>query len=536
MTVIDDRFDTDQLGGSNSTDRELIDAVRQGDASAYATLYELYEDSIRRVARRLARDRFEADDVVSEVFANTLRAIQRGGGPRDDFAVYALRSVRNTVAKMRTRTDSARALPTEHAHLDRPADDESIRFAGDVEQAFAELPERFQSVLWSTCIEGRSPTEVADDDLDAGAVASLSNRARRALGRSYLRVHTQRPSRHPECTRVRTYLPGYVQHSAAPTTVRRIESHLRSCTDCQSVRDDMTELNGKLRSAGWWSLIAAAGRQLVASFGGLNAPVIATAAAPIAALIVAGAVVNDHQSDQARETAEAAAAFAAADPIGLPVPVTTVVDISTVAPSTSTAPRPTVAATVIVDDTVEADDLTETSTTVTTTPTASVTTTPSGPDEADVVVTLPGDGAIGGITTLPGTTLDGVVTDVVDVVDTLLNDPANVGGAVATVVDQTTDVVGNVVDDLTDTVDQVTGSLGLDTAPITDVVDDLVDGALIVVDDLTGTVGGVASNLVGTILPGASPTTTTVPAAPTSTTVPGLLPGLIGGLGGLLGG
>ena len=123
-------------GGStragDTSDRELLDAVRAGDSSAYAVLYELHADSVQRLARRLCRDAHEADDVVSEVFANTLRAIQRGGGPRDEFGLYALRSVRNTVIKLRTRSDSAHAQPVELAELDRAAPDEPYHLAGDV--------------------------------------------------------------------------------------------------------------------------------------------------------------------------------------------------------------------------------------------------------------------------------------------------------------------------------------------------------------------------------------------------------------------
>jgi len=273
------------------TDGELLAAVRAGDSQAYATLYELHNESVRRLARRLCRDAHEADDVVSEVFANTLRAIQRGGGPRDEFALYALRSVRNTVTKLRTRTDTARATPTELPALDRESTDDSYHLTGDVERAFAELPERFQEVLWTTAVEGRTPTELSGERLDPSAVASLSQRARRALGRSYLRVCTQRPCRDPECGRVRNHLPGYVQHSAAPATVRRIEAHLAHCRECAEVGAEMRNLNGKLRTTPWMALLAAAVRRLVLSVSTAGAQ-LATAAAPMVAIAVAGVVVG----------------------------------------------------------------------------------------------------------------------------------------------------------------------------------------------------------------------------------------------------
>lgn len=300
------------------TDARLLASVREGDSSAYAMLYELHADAVRRLARRLCRDPHEADDVVSEVFANTLRAIRNGGGPRDEFALYALRSVRNTVTKLRTRTDTAHATPSETDVLDRPDVLDPYHLAGDVELAFAELPERFRRVLWTTAVEGHTPTELAGEDgtpLDAGAVASLSQRARKALGRSYLRVRTNRPARHPDCNRVRGYLPGYVQHTTGAGTAERIEAHLALCTDCAQIRDEMHELNGKLRTIPWLALLAAAARRAVMGVAGAGMPAVATAAAaPIVVLAVTGTVIVRHHDEPATRAA-VTAEFAAADPV-----------------------------------------------------------------------------------------------------------------------------------------------------------------------------------------------------------------------------
>ena len=65
-------------------DRTLIDAVRAGNLHAYGTLYERHVGAVRGLARRLCGNRADADDVVADVFTNTLRAIKSGRGPRDD--------------------------------------------------------------------------------------------------------------------------------------------------------------------------------------------------------------------------------------------------------------------------------------------------------------------------------------------------------------------------------------------------------------------------------------------------------------------
>lgn len=167
-------------------DAELIAQVRDGDLGSYGALYERYIASLRRLARTLARDLHEADDVVSEVFVNTLRAIVSGQGPVDEFGAYVHRSVRNTVAKLRTRTDTAHTVPTPDEQLDVVAAVDSPYLGGDINRAYRELPERYRTVLWHTSVEGRTPQELAEMyDMTPGAVATLSLRARRALFREY---------------------------------------------------------------------------------------------------------------------------------------------------------------------------------------------------------------------------------------------------------------------------------------------------------------------------------------------------------------
>src|SRR5690349_1804984 len=101
-------------------DRALIDAVRSGNLHAFGTLYERHVGAVRGLARRLCGNQVDADDVVADVFTNTLRALKSGRGPRDDLRPYVLTSARHTVIKLRTRRDSGRTIPTESEQLDLP--------------------------------------------------------------------------------------------------------------------------------------------------------------------------------------------------------------------------------------------------------------------------------------------------------------------------------------------------------------------------------------------------------------------------------
>lgn len=495
------------------TDAELLASVREGDSRAYAVLYELHADAVRRLARRLCRDSHEADDVVSEVFANTLRAIQHGGGPRDEFALYALRSVRNTVTKLRTRTDTARATPSELDALDRPDASDPFHLAGDVERAFAELPERFRRVLWTTAVEGHTPTELADDDgalLDASAVASLSQRARKALGRSYLRVRTNRPARYPECNRVRGYLPGYVQHTSGAGTAQRIEAHLTLCTDCAQIRDEMHELNGKLRTVPWLALLAAAVRRVVIGAATASAPAVATAAAaPIVVLAVTGTVIVRHHDDESAARAAVAAEYVAADPLpeaGLPRATTPKADPERAGPGAlppdGGVPVPA-GIDVLAGPSVDTEVV-------------AVHTVP--PDGPDIGPRPPAGGLIDpGLVDPPGgpAGLPGVPTPDDLGVGTGGGGPITDG--VTTIVPPAGAGVGGLLDDVNGTVDDLGDVAGALPNGLPDVLTEtgpLVNGVGDTLDHVTGTVGEVVDGAVQTV----DATVTTVVATVDATT------------------
>jgi len=273
-------------------DRTLIDAVRAGNVHAYGTLYERHVGAVRGLARRLCGNRADADDVVADVFTNTLRAIKSGRGPRDDLRPYVLTSTRHTVIKLRTRHDSGRAIPTAHEQLDRPVTDDMQRADGvdTIGAAFGQLPDRFRNVLWLSCVEDLAPAEVGrHTDLSAGAVSSLTLRARRALARSYLISRITQPIVSADCVTIRDVMPSIVRDEAAAGTIVRVDRHLASCCECREAFDEMQSLAGSLRTFPWFAAVLAWLRSIAVrvapeAFGGLGgaaglAPVVVTAVA-----------------------------------------------------------------------------------------------------------------------------------------------------------------------------------------------------------------------------------------------------------------
>lgn len=317
-------------------DRALIDAVRAGNLHAFGTLYERHVGVVRGLARRLCGNPTDADDVVADVFTNTLRAIKRGRGPQDDMRSYVLTSTRHTVIKLRTRRDSGRAVPTIDEQLDKPVTDELLGeqdTAETIGAAFVQLPDRFRNVLWLSCVEGMPSAEVGERTaLSSGAASSLTLRARRALARAYLVSCISQPVMSADCLTIRDLLPSIIRDEAAAATISRVDGHLVACHECCDAFEEMQSLAGSMRTFPWLAaavawLRSAAVRLAPEAIGGLGG---AGAAAPVLvaamAMIVAGntaasashASVSPRTETSMSSTQVAVPVSAAVDPVVLP--------------------------------------------------------------------------------------------------------------------------------------------------------------------------------------------------------------------------
>ena len=180
----------------NPSDGELLEQVRGGSTQAYGELYERHVAAAYNMARQVAKSAAEADDLVSEAFAKVLDALREGRGPTSAFRAYLLTSLRHA-AYDRTRRERKVQLADDVAEVSGA--DVSVPFNDTAvaglertlaAQAFARLPERWQTVLWHIEIEGQSPAEIAPLlGLTPNGVSALAYRAREGLRQAYLQVH-----------------------------------------------------------------------------------------------------------------------------------------------------------------------------------------------------------------------------------------------------------------------------------------------------------------------------------------------------------
>ncbi|MEU3949583.1 sigma-70 family RNA polymerase sigma factor [Streptomyces sp. NPDC029526] len=287
--------------GDVHTDAQLTALLRDGgDADAAAELYRRHAGAVLAYARTCSRDPHTAEDLASEAFTRTVRAVREGKGPAEAWRPYLLAVVRHTAAEWADRArrvdlapefdewleTTARPPGTDPAAGGPSGEDVVVRAVdgGLVAAAFRSLPERWRAVLWHSVVEEEPATRVGSLlGLTPSGVTSLTARAREGLREAYLAAYAEQGAADEECRRCSGRLAAAVRRSRPRRDVA-LDRHLERCGRCRRAVRDLTDLNQRLRT-----VLPAA----VLLFGGpayLQArAAAATAAAPAAGGGIAGA-------------------------------------------------------------------------------------------------------------------------------------------------------------------------------------------------------------------------------------------------------
>lgn len=232
------------------SDAELITAVRTGNADAYGVLFERHVHAARKLARQLTRSSAEVDDLVSEAFTKLFDTIKSGGGPDTAFRAYLLTALRNTMYD-RVRRDKRLELSDDMERHDPgvPFVDTAIEGleASMVAQAFHQLPERWQMVLWHVVVEEESPSDVAPLlGLKPNGVSALAYRAREGLRQAYLQVHLRQTAA-VACRSTVERLGAYARQGLSKRDRAQVEEHIDGCANCRGLAAYVTDLNHGIR-------------------------------------------------------------------------------------------------------------------------------------------------------------------------------------------------------------------------------------------------------------------------------------------------
>lgn len=167
---------------------DLVARVRNGDAEALGTLYDLHHGVVRAFARRILRDEAAAEDLVHDVFVALPRALQGFEG-RSSLRTFLI-SVAVNHARHQGRGTARRLRALERYHESSVRDpavgpdeaSERQRLAGILSRALETLPMEQRIVVVLCTVEERTSIEVAEIlGVPEGTVRTRLFHARRKL-------------------------------------------------------------------------------------------------------------------------------------------------------------------------------------------------------------------------------------------------------------------------------------------------------------------------------------------------------------------
>ncbi|MEU3643924.1 sigma-70 family RNA polymerase sigma factor [Lentzea sp. NPDC034063] len=298
--------------GRPPSDADLIDAVRDGQVEEYGKLYERHVRSANILAMQLSSSSSDADDLVAEAFAKVLAALRGGGGPGAAFRPYLLTAVRHA-AYDRTRKEKRVELAGDIEEVPGATKATSVPFRDkaieDLDQAmaataFATLPERWQTVLWHTAIEGQSPGEIAPLlGLTANGVSAMAFRAREGLRKAFLQAHVnQEPAE--KCRSTVTKLGAWTRGGLKGRDAVHLDEHMDTCAECRKLARELSDVNGALRglvapivlgtgTTGYLAAAATATKGAVVTLSASTWLGVAASAAAVVVVTASGVVSSD---------------------------------------------------------------------------------------------------------------------------------------------------------------------------------------------------------------------------------------------------
>lgn len=254
-------------------DDVLLERARGGDRTAFGELWTRYHRLAISVASPLAYS--ETEDIVSDSFSAIWTQLQSGRGPREHFRAYLLATVRNLAArshKRATRVLTGVEMDEEEVEDETGAieHEEDVRH---VAQAFKELPDRYQQVLWLAEVEELNRGQIAERmELTPNTATQLLRRAKEGLRVAWLTERTADAADHPHAWVIEG-LPRYVRGTLPRTKKQRIRDHLAACPECSGRAKQLQQDN--LMFAGALALIPLVGAVVALPGGATGASALA---------------------------------------------------------------------------------------------------------------------------------------------------------------------------------------------------------------------------------------------------------------------
>ncbi len=161
-----DRPPTNSSTPLEANDAELIQALKAGKVSALGRLYDRYAGLVYSLALRILGNPADAEDLTQEVFIMLGNAYNPNRGSLSSFLATLTRS--RAIDRLRTHSNRHKILTrwqktiSPEVFAATPFDQASMKERREkVQQALADLPEKYRQVLELSYYEGRSHSEIA---------------------------------------------------------------------------------------------------------------------------------------------------------------------------------------------------------------------------------------------------------------------------------------------------------------------------------------------------------------------------------------
>jgi RNA polymerase sigma-70 factor (ECF subfamily) len=181
------------------SDRELVDAARDGNAEAFGSLVRRYQKRIYRLAVHLLRDAAEAEDVTQDTFVRAYAALDRFDGRSEPFTWMYRIAVNLSLNRIRSRKSRRHSATLDDPRIEgllletRSSVGDPAGQSADRELAIAlcegldELSDTLRTTLVLVTVDGLSHSEAAQVlGCPEGTVAWRVHEARKRL-RVFLR-------------------------------------------------------------------------------------------------------------------------------------------------------------------------------------------------------------------------------------------------------------------------------------------------------------------------------------------------------------
>jgi RNA polymerase sigma factor (sigma-70 family) len=275
-----------------TSDEALVEQTRTGDQRAFAELWRRHYRSGARVARQFTSS-IDADDLVSEAYTRIYQRVLAGGGPTGAFRPYLYTTIRNLASTWGAAARDVQVDDITDFEDPSTVEDPAARALDKTltARAFRSLPDRWQSVLWYTEVEGMDPHEVAPLlGMTANGVAALSYRAREGLRKAWLQAHINDPAASGECQWTISRIGDHARRGLSARDSERIAFHLSTCAKCSIISEEVDEVGSRLAMVMIPLLLGGVvGGAFLASFGSAAGTAAAAVAIPaVPAGIAAG--------------------------------------------------------------------------------------------------------------------------------------------------------------------------------------------------------------------------------------------------------